>query len=383
MAADPSPLLVVADGSSTAAAWTQRLPAKCGDKIRFRLTSIHLERGAPVVVSSMLATFGVEHQHHLGGSEERVRPLGIVGASSTNDLLLAARQETLAALTSFHHASDASPSALLSSTSDPRRESSVAPGSPEPHAADSVAASLATVLSRASSSVLRRSHEVSYISKFQPDHMTKVLASPQFSNPFYLDDPDITGERRRKRMHLRAYLCTVISFADKRSEKKDINRQFFQRHPLLELKDIKLSHIRSIKTSLLQLCLEESSPLELATIAYATWYFERLITGLHVTKQNRKLMVAVSVTLSIKFWESGNVARKLQYAWTKMEDLFGVDTPQVKAAEFLVFAALEFTLLPASFSLGMVYTERLLHIMNIGVQEYYSKNFDQRILWEA
>jgi hypothetical protein len=197
-----------------------------------------------------------------------------------------------------------------------------------------------------------------------------------------LDDPDITGERRRKRMHLRSYICTVISFADRKTEKKDINQQFFLRHPYLELRDIKLSHIRSIKTTLLQLVLSENSPIELSSIAYAAWYWERLVTALHVTKQNRKLMVAVCVTIAVKFWESGNIARKIDYAWSKMEQLFGVDPADIKLAEFQVFAALEFTLLPPTFEVGRVYMERLLHIMNITVQEYYSRSFDLAIQWE-
>lgn len=228
------------------------------------------------------------------------------------------------------------------------------------------------------------------------------VSSPQFTNPFFLDDPDITGERRKKRVLLRAYVSTVISFADKRREKKDINRQFFIRHPRLEVLDIKLSHIRSIKLSLLQLCLDESSPIELTTLAYAAWYWERLITGLLVTKANRKLVVAACVTLAVKFWECGNISKKLAYTWRKLDDLLfegsggggdqgggtvGFDTSslaaKVKLIEFHIFAALDFTLLPPSFEIGEVYSERLLHLMNITMREYFSKNFHQAILWEA
>jgi hypothetical protein len=227
--------------------------------------------------------------------------------------------------------------------------------------------------------------EVTYYEKLfgsAYDYAVRSIGCPALTNPFFLDDPDIAGERRRKRLHFRSYLCTVISFADKRNEKKDINQQFFLRHPNLEPRDIKLSHIRSIKTSLLQLCLEETSPVELGTIAFAAWYWERLVATLHVAKQNRKLMVAVCVTLAIKFWEMGNVTKKLMWAWTKMEELFGVDPVKIRHAEFLVFAALDFTLLPpAESDIGRVYGERLLQIMNITWQEYFSKNFDQTILW--
>ena len=91
--------------------------------------------------------------------------------------------------------------------------------------------------------------------------------------------------------------------------KKDVNRQFYVQHPELEPLEIKLSHLRSIKLDLLPLVFEEGSPIELATIAHAVWYLERLILKQLVTKSNRKPFAAACVVLAIKFCEVGQVSK--------------------------------------------------------------------------
>lgn len=386
---DPIPGQTLGDSQ-----WARMLPSKQGDKVRLALVSLHASRQwPPLLLSTMLATFrerrtlvtigGERVPADLvadGAGDVTVDPEGAAGTdfAPTAGMGIAGAQDA-----SIYNSAGGSAGGVAAGL---HHSGSTAVGGSAFDISPSkkFVSALVQSLSDAARSARRGENheEVSYCHKFSPDHDARVSASPQFSNPFYVDDPDITGERRRKRMHLRSYICTVISFADRRTEKKDINQQFFLRHPYLELRDIKLSHIRSVKTSLLQLCLSESSPIELSSIAYAAWYWERLVTALHVTKQNRKLMIAVCVTLAVKFWESGNIAKKIDYAWTKMEQLFGVDPALIRLAEFQVFAALEFTLLPPSFEIGRVYMERLLHIMNITFQEYFSRSFDLTIHWE-
>ncbi|CUG86017.1 Hypothetical protein, putative [Bodo saltans] len=231
--------------------WARMLPTRQGDKVRLRLMSLHAgKHWAPLLLSTMLATF----------RERRVLMAEFTGdlsdLSAADYAALAAEGLPLAGggisiATSGGGVTGGTSLGMgvgvLGNVSAPSTSS--VDTSPNKKFVGALVQTLSDVAQRATGRHKDdHHHEITYNTKFSADHDARVSASPQFSNPFYLDDPDITGERRRKRMHLRSYICTVISFADRRTEKKDINQQFFLRHPYLELRDIKLSHIRSIKT---------------------------------------------------------------------------------------------------------------------------------------
>ncbi|EAN80103.1 cyclin dependent kinase-binding protein, putative [Trypanosoma equiperdum] len=201
-----------------------------------------------------------------------------------------------------------------------------------------------------------------------------------FSDAFFLDKGNITGgERRKKLIVLHSYRASVISFVDKKVLKKDINNHFYVQHPELEVREIKLTHMRAIRTDLLNLALEENSPVELATVAYANWYFERLIMRGMVGKRNRRLALAVCLLLAIKFVETGDVHRKIQYlkARIRHDDAFkGVTWQKTQEWEFCAYVGLEFTLLPSPGNRVVeTHLERLLAQVNLTSQEYYSKKF--------
>jgi hypothetical protein len=215
-------------------------------------------------------------------------------------------------------------------------------------------------------------------------HIEKAgAANEAFLNPYLVDDPDIIGSRRRKVLSFPSYRCSLILSVDNKTVKKDINQQFFIRHPQLQSRDIKLTHIRSLKYKVLQLALSESSPLELSTVAFAVWYFERLVARLLATKGNRKLLMSVCVVLAVKFWESGNMAKKIDYALEKLDSLFGVVRERIRNAEFRTFVALDFALLPPKEgNVGGIYMERLLQLVHVTMREFLSKNFFSDIQWD-
>ncbi|CAJ1030196.1 hypothetical protein Q4I30_005444 [Leishmania utingensis] len=241
----------------------------------------------------------------------------------------------------------------------------------------------------------------------------KVLArqqcrnNPAFLNAYFLDTGNITGgERRRKMISLPSYRVSMISFVDKKILKKDLNHNFYIQHPGLEVRDIKLTHLRKIKHELLVYALEDNSLLDLTTTAYAYWYFERLVVQGMVGKHNRKEIMAACVLLAIKFLETGDLMKKIAYfknRWRRFHNVSGVhvgnvnamlggggakgveeddeevvhvDWKKVEEQEFPVYVGLDFTLLPGGD--GQViktHIERLLQLINVTSQEYYSKKF--------
>ncbi|CAD2218785.1 Cyclin, N-terminal domain containing protein, putative [Angomonas deanei] len=237
--------------------------------------------------------------------------------------------------------------------------------------------------------------------------------NPCFYDAFFLDSGYIIGgERRKKLIALPSFRSTVISFVDRKIAKKDLNTNFYVQHPELEVREIRLTQLRRIKYELLLYALEPNSPLELATVAHAYWYFERLVVQGMVNRSNRKIIVASCVLLAIKFLETGDVTRKLVYfkgRWKKYHSTYynhvlrrrddddddeeeeedeeregvQVDWRKVLLAEFPVYVGLDFTLLPdVGSNVIAVHVERLLQIINVTMQEYYGRrrSFEEQSL---
>lgn len=263
----------------------------------------------------------------------------------------------------------------------------------------------------APSSVPARERLVSYGKVFHSTRRRNPRST--FYDAFFLDSGQITcGERRRKHLMLPGgYRTTIIGFVEKKVLKKDLNAHFYIQHPSLEVREIKLTQLRKIRHELLQYVMEEGSPLEISTAAHAYWYFERLAEQGMVGKTNRKVILAACVMLAIKFLETGDVMKKLEYfkqRWLCFHKTGGgsrgnavatvggvstglgsptaeekeeekdatVDWEEVWRVEFRVYVGLDFTLLPERGSPVVKYhVERLLQQINVTSQEYFSKSF--------
>ena len=121
--------------------------------------------------------------------------------------------------------------------------------------------------------------------------------APTFSllsyRPTGLDDPAIDLEKARFRYSREGYSVSILAFRNERSQKDDINAKFARAHPWLDTGDgqsLTLSKLRSLKRAALNAWW--SSEWEVATVALATVYFERLVYGRLVAKGNRKLAMA-------------------------------------------------------------------------------------------
>ncbi|RNF23268.1 putative cyclin dependent kinase-binding protein [Trypanosoma cruzi] len=203
---------------------------------------------------------------------------------------------------------------------------------------------------------------------------------PVFHDAFFLDTGNITGgERRKKLIVLQSYRASVISFVDMKVLKKDINNDFYIQHPELEIREIKLTHLRKIRAALLNFALEDNSPIEVVTVAHANWYFERLVMRGMVGKRNCGLAVAACILLAVKFIETGDIHKKIQYVKTRFrqdEAFASLTWQKVQEWEFRAYVGLEFTLMPENGNQVVeAHLERLLGQINLTSQEYYSKKF--------
>lgn len=199
-----------------------------------------------------------------------------------------------------------------------------------------------------------------------------------YSNAFFIDHPDAAGDRRRHLINAPSYRISVIAFAEEDVVRRELNEEFALRHPSLEAKRLKLTHIRRIKRELLQVAVgDPQSPIDLSTIAHAVWYFERLVEARRVTKSNRKAVATACLLLAIKFWETGlaiksrnDIREKIKYGTAQMEKRLGVCATKVRDAEFRVYAALDFSLLATSPAVKR-HILRLLDEMHTTPAEYY------------
>lgn len=194
---------------------------------------------------------------------------------------------------------------------------------------------------------------------------------------YFLDDPTIKGELRRRLITLPGYTCSFIPFSEVRNLEQDVNERFWLTHPYLQRLNVQLTHIRKIKFELMELALEERSIIDLSTAIYAICYFERLVLKLKVNEHNRHLAAAVCVLLSVKFWEGGIssaevMRKKIDYTLDKVYELWGVTRGKIFALEFKCFTALDFGLLvPTRFAL--THFVRQLGTRNLTPSEFLAK----------
>ncbi|KAG5178671.1 hypothetical protein JKP88DRAFT_261391 [Tribonema minus] len=126
--------------------------------------------------------------------------------------------------------------------------------------------------------------------------------------PGVLDDPALSVGRHKQLLtgdeHTGPVICSVLQYVKPKDLKEDLNRQFRDRHPDLP-PSLTLSKIRSIKRQALAGCHRigvEATLLQVASVALACVYFERLCLMALVTKANRRLAMAACLLLAYKSW---------------------------------------------------------------------------------
>ncbi|KAI9033518.1 hypothetical protein DFJ74DRAFT_652715 [Hyaloraphidium curvatum] len=187
-------------------------------------------------------------------------------------------------------------------------------------------------------------------------------------NPFALDDPTLRTGKHRTVMALPSYLSSIIQFAPRRELKDEINEQFRSLHPDLD-PTLTLSMIRSIKKKVVDVAMEEG--LELSSAAMSFVYFEKLVAQRRVAKLNRRLVAAACFLLAVKINDSKENTDFTEL-FSRMEDELGVTEQMVKAAEFQVYAALDFALFVPEEEV-LPHLERLMRDRGIKWEDYVAE----------
>lgn len=195
-----------------------------------------------------------------------------------------------------------------------------------------------------------------------------VVTTSGLYNPFELDDPELKTGRHRTVITLPSYISSIIEYARPSQLKHELNQLFRQRHPDIVESGLSLSKIRNLKMALLEVALAEN--LELASVANAYTYFERLVLRHYVNKENRKLIGAICLFLAVKI----NDIKDLDYAalLAQLEKVLWVSPKEIRDSEFAVFVELEFNL-RIPLEEFMPHMERLVRFLDYyNVQEYLS-----------
>jgi hypothetical protein len=148
----------------------------------------------------------------------------------------------------------------------------------------------------------------------------------------------------------------VILFVNHQDLKQDLNDQFREKFPQLPA-SLTLSKIRNLKKKTLLACVNLA--LEISTVAIAFIFFEQLILKSLVSKENRKLSMAVCLVLAAKFNEEKFVLDPL---FDFFDRIWSLEKKEVISAELGAFVNLDFSLHVSQQHIFLVYT-RLLKVL--------------------
>ena len=156
-------------------------------------------------------------------------------------------------------------------------------------------------------------------------------------NPNLFDDPDLQSGKFRKVITMRSYRLSVLEYARPSHIKRDLNDQFRERFPHVQLT---LSKLRSIKKSLLKVALKSS--LDLVVVAVAYVYFEKFVWKSKVNKVNRKITAGCCLLLAAKMSDVKRV--DIRPLMDNITDGLHISHRDLLQHEFPVLVALEFSL---------------------------------------
>ncbi|TYZ56886.1 hypothetical protein PybrP1_003611 [[Pythium] brassicae (nom. inval.)] len=188
--------------------------------------------------------------------------------------------------------------------------------------------------------------------------------------PNYLDDPEFRQGRHRHVVrgdkNIGPVVSSILLFVKPNDLKEvrlcELNKKFREKHTWLN-GDLSLSKIRNLKRETLASC--QRLNLEVATVAMACVYFEKLVLSHFVNKGNRKLYMAACLLLAAKFNEpkaSAAMKTGIKQILAEIDQVHSLPSREVLTAEFTVYAQLSFSLHVPLSEVQPHFTRLLKHI---------------------
>ncbi len=192
-------------------------------------------------------------------------------------------------------------------------------------------------------------------------------------DPDCLDDPSMLHGSHRYVLQRSAstgpMISSIILYVNEHELKVSLNEQFRERHPQLP-PSLTLSRIRNLKKKILVLCI--NAGIEVSTVALGVINFERLCLKNLVTKANRKLSMAISLILAVKYNEceqTEGYQKRFDALLTFFDREWDLSRKDLFEAEFGAYVHLGFSLHVPYQHLYLVYT-RLLKLVNRSSKTY-------------
>ncbi|RTG89175.1 uncharacterized protein DC041_0009751 [Schistosoma bovis] len=173
-------------------------------------------------------------------------------------------------------------------------------------------------------------------------------------NPFLLDDPELLVSTGKRVLKLPNYLTSVLGYIRPNERKREVNRQFHERFPSIQ---ITLTKLRSIKLVLVQIA-------------------QRLF----LTKLNRRLCASASLLISAKlndvkgsqlfgllqlsYFDIHLFGRRFIIAFVELETAFRISRRDLINTELDVALGLEFSLIPSEYEI-LPHYQRLYKSLNL------------------
>ncbi|KAA3677664.1 uncharacterized protein DEA37_0014344 [Paragonimus westermani] len=160
-----------------------------------------------------------------------------------------------------------------------------------------------------------------------------------FYAPCLLDDPELLIATGKRVFRFPNYLTSVLSYVRPTEQKRNVNREFHERFPVIQLT---LTKLRSIKSVLVHVVFKLSFDIWIA--AHAHVLFEKLILKLFINKTNRRLCASAALLISAKLNDikGSDLSSLLQ----ELESNFRISHRDLLHAELDVCLGLEFCLIP-------------------------------------